>query len=44
MKTFLEIVDEANKRVELKNLVWDIYQDPKKVEQAIEALKQIVRK
>lgn len=44
MKTFAQIFEEASKRVELKEWVRKIYQDPKKVEQAIKALKEIAQK
>jgi hypothetical protein len=38
----LKIFEEASDRVTLKDLVWAIYQDPKKVKEAIEALKRII--
>lgn len=40
-KKLNQIFNEASQRCELKELIWQIYQDPKKVEQAIEALKKI---
>jgi hypothetical protein len=41
--TFNRILDEASQRVKLKNLVWEIYQDAEKVNQAIKALESILR-
>ena len=39
---FNQILDEASERCELKELVWKIYQDPKKVLKATIALKEIL--
>jgi hypothetical protein len=42
MTRFNEVLEEASKRVELKELVWKIYKNPKKVLVAIDALKKVL--